>query len=218
MMSEGKSYDVGDLLPVSSFDAGTNVLVTGSAGSGKTYLGARILAEGADGNEGSLAVTTDGNADEILELYREKADDGSLHFVDCTGAGSGSPDGFPSDRFETVSSPGDMTGVGVAFEKYTKRVGERVEGSRVMYDSLTTLLRYVDQKRAYRFVDILTGRFRAEDCLSVFTLDGGTVDEKTSSMFTHEFDVEVSLRVEDGTREVSVSGDSDAPDGWTPLG
>jgi KaiC/GvpD/RAD55 family RecA-like ATPase len=210
-------YDVSDVLPVPGFEAGTNVLVSGPAGSGKTYLGASVLAGAPRNGEGSLAITTDGNADEILGAYRERSGDGGIHFVDCSGTGAGPPSDFPPDRFETVGSPGDMTGVGVAFEKYAGSVGERVDGSRVMYDSLTTLLRYVDKKRAYRFVDILTGRFGAEGSLSVFTLDPGTVDETTSRMFAHEFDSEVRLRVENGVREVSVTGHPEAPGGWTRL-
>lgn len=217
-MSEGKkTYDVGGVLPVSSLEAGTNVLVSGPARSGKTTLGARILAGAPRNGEGSLAITTDGNADDILDVYREHDGDGVLHFVDCSGSGVGPPSDLPSDRFQTVGSPSDMTGVGVAFEKYAKRIGKRVDGSRVMYDSLTTLLQYVDKKRAYRFIDVLTGRFKAEGNISVFTVDDGTVDETTSHMFMHEFDIEVKLRVEDDARELSIDGHPDAPDGWTRL-
>jgi KaiC/GvpD/RAD55 family RecA-like ATPase len=217
-MSEGgKTYDVGDVLPVSGLEAGTNVLVTGPARSGKTTLGARILAGAPRNGEGSLAITTDGNGDDILDVYREHDGDGILHLVDCSGSGVGPPSDFPSDRFQTVGSPSDMTGVGVAFEKYAKKIGDRVDGSRVMYDSLTTLLQYVESKRAYRFIDVLTGRFRAEGDLSVFTVDDGTVDERTSRMFMHEFDIEVKIRVEDDVREVLVDGHPEAPDDWTRL-
>ena len=218
MMSEGgKTYDVGDVLPVSTFKEGTNVLVSGPARSGKTTLGTRILAGAPRNGEGSLAITTDGNADDILDTYREHDGDGSLHLVDCSGSGAGLPPEFPPDRYQTVGSPSDMTGVGVAFEKYAKKIGDRVDGSRVMYDSLTTLLQYVEEKRAYRFIDVLTGRFRAEGDLSVFTVDGGTIDERTSHMFMHEFDVEVKIRVEDDVREVLIDGHTEAPDDWTRL-
>ncbi|MFW5983954.1 MAG: RAD55 family ATPase [Halobacteria archaeon] len=216
-MSDGKTYEVGDVLPVPGFESGTNVLVSGPAGSGKTTLAARLLASGAHADEGALAITTDGNAADILGIYRQDSEEDVLHIVDCSGSGVGPPPDFQSDRFQSVGSPGDMTGVGVAFEKYSKRIGESVDGTRVMYDSLTTLLQYVDEKRAYRFVDVLTGRFKAEGDLSVFTVDGGTIDEQTSRMFLHEFDVEVSLRVEDGVREASIRGHPDAPDGWTGI-
>lgn len=218
MMSEdGKTYDVDEVLPVPGFDAGTNVLVSGPAGSGKTTLAARVLAAGKPEDEGALAITTDGNSGDILDIYRQDGEEGALHLVDCSGGGVGPPSEFPSDRFQSVGSPGDMTGVGVAFEKYSKKIGERVDGTRVMYDSLTTLLQYVDRQRAYRFIDVLTGRFKAEGDLSVFTVDGGTIDEQTSRMFLHEFDVEVKLRVEDDVREASVNGHPDAPDGWTRI-
>jgi len=219
MRSEEKTYDVSDVLPVSELDAGTNVLVSGPARSGKTRLGTRILASASRNGEGALIITTDGDAEEALETYRDGVGDGDdlLHFVDCSGSGVGPPSGFPSDRFESVSSPRDMTGVGVAFEKYSKKVGERVDGSRVMYDSLTTLLQYVDRRRAYRFIDVLTGRFAAEGDLSVFTVDRGTIDDKASHMFMHEFDVEVRLRVEGGTYEMSVRGHPDASEDWVTL-
>lgn len=221
MMSEEKTYDVSDVLPVSNLDAGTSILVSGPARSGKTHLGTRILASASQNGEGALVITTDGNADRILETYRDEGGgdggDGSLHFVDCSGSGVAPPSDLPSDRFETVSSPRDMTGVGVAFEKYSKKVGERVDGTRVMYDSLTTLLQYVDRQRAYRFLDVLTGRFSAEGNLSVFTVDGGTIDDKTSHMFMHEFDIEIRLRVEDGTHELSVRGHPETSEDWVTL-
>jgi KaiC/GvpD/RAD55 family RecA-like ATPase len=216
MTTDGR-YDVSGVLPVSGFDAGTSILVSGPAGSGKTYLGARILAGADSGGEGALAVTTDGNAAEILEAYREGGGGDALHFIDCSGAAARPPPEVPPERFESVGSPSDMTGVGVAFEKYAKKVGGSADGNRVMYDSLTTLLQYVDRRRAYRFVDVLTGRLRAQGALSVFTVDRGAVGEKASSMLVHEFDAEVRLRVEDGVREASVRGVADISEDWVRV-
>jgi len=207
-------YDVGDALPVEAgFEPGTNILLSGSAGSGKASLGARILGE-RDDNEGALLITTDGNTSEMLDSYREADTGEAPHFVDCSGARTGPPPDVPPEMFETAGSPADMTGVGVAFEKYSKSLADRTERSRVMYDSLTTLLQYVDEQTAYRFVDVLTGRFTAQGYLSVFTVDPDAVGERASRMLAHEFDAEVRLRVEGGARELSVRGSSDVSSDW----
>lgn len=202
-----KEYDVGGILPIDgdSLPAGTNILIAGSSMSDKTDLATRILAQGSRHNEGALVIKNSGDVNQILRAYREHSNSNdSPYFVDCTRARKEPPSEIPSSRFESVSSPSDMTGIGIAFEKYIKSVGKRYDGTRVVFDSLTTLLQYTDSQRAYRFVDVLTGRFTAQGYLSVFIIDDTTVDEKFMKMLVHEFDIEVQVEEREEDYEISL--------------
>jgi KaiC/GvpD/RAD55 family RecA-like ATPase len=219
-MSGEKTYTVEGVLPVKggSLSAGTNVLLTGPSRSGKTHLCADFLASSRDSSEGALAVTTDGDVQQILDVHREGSDeDASTYFIDCSRANSEPPPELPPDRYESVSSPGDMTGVGIAVEKYLKKTRGTVEGTRVAYDSLTSLLQYVDSRRAYQFVDVMTGRFSSQGYVSVFTIDKTAVDDKVAGMFGHEFDIEARIRVSDGEREISIRGDGVTSPEWKAV-
>lgn len=79
----------------------------------------------------------------------------------------------------TVHSPASLTDLGLAIEgcldDWTTD-GARVD---VCFDSLTTLLHYVDVKRAFRFLHTLAPGIRRTDGLAHFHMDPNAHDERT---------------------------------------
>lgn len=65
-----------------------------------------------------------------------------------------------ADCVRTVSSPADLTGLGIAVSECLEALDEDVTPG-VCLDSLTTLLQYVDPSRAFRFLQVLVDRVRA---------------------------------------------------------
>lgn len=88
----------------------------------------------------------------------------------------------------TVSSPANLTALGLAIEGHLDAWagdGTRVD---VCFDSLTTLLHYVDVKRAFRFLHTLTSGIRGTDGLAHFHIDPNAHDERTLAVVESLFD------------------------------
>ena len=125
----------------------------------------------------------------------------------------------PAVRVESVSTQSDLTGVGIGLAKRTNALGNRArDGVRVVIDSVSSFLRYVDEGRVFYFLQILTGRFSAADYLTVSTLDSGSHGDRVLNSVRSLFDGTVELRErDDGAREVRVVGFEGVPRKWVPL-
>lgn len=94
------------------------------------------------------------------------------------------PDSFGDDTpdgvaVETVSSPADVTGIGMRATKYLDGWAEDDATVVVSLDSLTLVLQYVSLETLYRFLHVLTGRLDAVGAKGLFFLDPSTQDAKT---------------------------------------
>ncbi|PSP49766.1 hypothetical protein BRC75_02735 [Halobacteriales archaeon QH_7_69_31] len=214
------NYDLDDVLPVeglAAIDPGTNVLISGGRMLGKDRLALELLAAGTD--DQAIAVTPDTAGSRLREDFASVAGQlDPLRVVDCTGAsGSGSFD--DTDDVKYVTSPGDLTGIGMGIVKCTREMGESVDdGLRLAVLSLSTLLQYSDPDRVFNFLHTVTGRVSAADYLGIATLDPGAHDPKDVNTLTSQFDVVVELREADEVgREARVLGHHESPRTWQPL-
>ena len=214
------AYDLSDVLPVEgvgSVDPGTNVLVSGGPMLGTERLALELLAVDAD--DKAIAVTPDTAGSRLRDDFASVAGEPDpLRVVDCTGAsGSGSFD--DTDDVKYVTSPGDLTGIGMGIVKCTRDMGESVDdGLRLGVLSLSTLLRYSDPDRVFNFLHTVTGRVSAADYLGIATLDPGAHDPQDVNTLSSQFDVVVELReADDVGREARVVGHHESPRTWQPL-
>jgi hypothetical protein len=100
------------------------------------------------------------------------------------------------DSVETLSSPGDLTGLGITLSEVLKEWNDEDERTVACFDSLTALLQYADLQTVYKFLHVLTGRFEAADVTAHFHLDPEACDTQTVSTLTSLFDTVAEL--EDG--------------------
>lgn len=188
-------YDVSGTLPVEHIESGTSLLCRGPPMAGKQSLGVRMLAEGLAAGEGGIAVTTQRSGADLREELRTLGpalDTSLLGVVDCVvGADVGSDDGTVS-----VSSPADLTGIGIAVTEALDRLRERgVERNRLFLDGLSTLLMYADFERVFRFCHALVQHVDATEALGVVTVETESMDETDAeairSLFLAVVDIEV---------------------------
>ncbi|MGM0397923.1 MAG: RAD55 family ATPase [Halobacteriota archaeon] len=220
--SERMMYDLDAILPpalVSEVAPGTNLLVSGPSMSGKRQLMLRMMAHGASLGEGGVVVTTKDPATDIFEDYRalRDGDDEFLRLIDCVSSQSGSEIG--NAMVQSVSSPGDLTGIGIEFSEVAKEAGGNgVERLRIGFDSITPLLMYVDLQRLFRFLHVFTSQIQSNDWLGLFAIDPSSHEEQTVSTISQLFDGVVDIRVpEDGGREARVRGVTPSPTEWVAL-
>lgn len=210
-------YAVGDTLPAEQLDAGA-LLVSGPAMTGKYELILDLLIAGFEHDEGALIVTTNRGATTILEDiesgvgYRPE----QLRFVDCVSERQGGNERLPEDMTEYVSSPADLTGIGIGVSEQLKALGnQNVAGTRVGFHSLSTLLMYAELETVFRFLHVLTGRVASIDGLGLFAIDPTTHEEGTINTLKQLFDGMIELRDNDGQREVRFVGIEGASNEWT---
>ena len=101
--------------------------------------------------------------------------------------------GLPSNpndayRIETVSSPADLTGIGMKISAFLEEfVGTETE-LVVCFHSLSVILQYTDIQRAFRFLHVITGRMTAVDAIAHFHMDPTIHDEQQRNTLLSLFD------------------------------
>ncbi|GGL60594.1 RAD55 family ATPase [Halocalculus aciditolerans] len=216
-----KPYTLDGVLPqelLAEVEPGTNLLVSGQAMTGKRQLLLRLLARGTDDDEGAVVVTSRTPASDVAEEYRPLVDDGTfLRVIDCVSSRSGGEENLDFAHF--VSSPGDLTGVGIQFSEIAREAEERgVDRLRIGFDSLSPLLMYVDLQRLFRFLHVFTSQIQSRDWLGLFSIDPDSHDDQVVNTLSQLFDGRLEIRLtDDGVREARVTGISATPTEWVPL-
>ncbi|PSP75117.1 recombinase RecA [Halobacteriales archaeon QS_1_68_20] len=208
-----------DDLPLSPIEPATNVLVAGPAMSGTRDLFLRMLAPPAGSEDGTIVVTSGDNADELYERFRATARDvdrQQLGVVDCVSRSRGlSVDG---PNVGTVSSPGDLTGIGIELTDLYESFFERgVRRLRTGLNSISTLLMYADQQPLFRFLHVFTGRISTAESLGLFVIDPTSHDERTTQTINQLYDARIEVRQNGSAPELRVRGLPDQPTDWTPF-
>ncbi len=105
-----------------------------------------------------------------------------------------SPDGFateigdPGVTSETISTPGDLTGLGMKISSIISEWEGDETDVIVCFHSLTTLLQYAEVRQVFRFLHVLTGRLDVVDARAHYHLDPGAHDEKDVNTLKALFD------------------------------
>ena len=199
---------------------GTNLLVTGDPMSGRDEFVDEMVSEGTENGEGTVYVTTDDTAGELLGRFGH-GDERSLDrfgVVDCVPESQGVDE--PNALVESASSPSDMTGIGVKVSSLLKEFRDErgIAHNRVFVDSVSTLLMYSNLETVFRFLHVFTGRVRSIDGFGVFVVDSAAHDEKAYSTLRQLFDGVAEVEGDDDGARVRVVGLEDEPTEWVALG
>ena len=209
-------YSVDANFPVDSIPPGTNLLVTGPPMTGKYDLLVELLADGFRYDEGAVFITTQEGPDRIHADITDSLGVDSvtdLGVVDCAGQErSGNHSG--DNRIRYVSSPADLTGIGMASSELIQTFDESGIRVRTALSSLSQLLMYADVKTVFRFLHILTGRIGSADGLGFCTLNSEAHDDQTVHTVRQLFDGIIETKSGDGGRSFRVRGLPDADDDW----
>ncbi|MFC7071866.1 hypothetical protein ACFQJ7_10500 [Halovenus rubra] len=98
---------------------------------------------------------------------------------------------------ESVSTASDLTGLGIAIGQFLSRWDDSVY---VCFDSVTSMLQYVDVTTAYEFLHAITGQIHAAGASSHFHIDPNAHDDQDVASITSLFDAKVSLEGETTVR------------------
>lgn len=107
---------------------------------------------------------------------------------------------------ENVSTPSDLTGLGINIGQVLSDWEAPV---LVCFDSLTSMLQYVDIQTAYEFLHAITGQIHAAGARAHFHIDPSAHDSKDVAGIASLFDARVTLtdsEYEIKTRDLLESG------------
>lgn len=145
--------------------------------------------------------------DDFLEVWQRHADDlpAATGIVTTGDAARGAAARPASARqtattltLATVGDPGDLTGLGIEITKSVQRWREADPDTSlyVCFHSVTILLQYVDLRRAFRFLHILTRQLRTAGAVAHYHLDPDAHDQQTRSTLRTLFDLVVAVDAE----------------------
>lgn len=169
--------------------ANSTLLLSSSFAAETEEACTNLLRPGPTGESNVLWISYTKSPDEQLRRWQSHSSDrpaemGMVSVEDSTrsvaGASSGSSDLMgPNKPIETVSSPNDLTGLGIRITEFLTDWEDNDNRTVVCFDSLTALLQYVELETAYEFLHIITGRMAALDAFAHFHMDPDAHDEQT---------------------------------------
>ncbi|MFB6155679.1 MAG: hypothetical protein ABEJ22_07260 [Haloferacaceae archaeon] len=174
---------------------GSNVLVLAPVmDSGVGAVCTNLLRVEPVADEAVLLVTFTQSADVRVDDFRERVDSppGDLHVVDVSGetrSGADGPSHVPGRVVDVVSSPTDLTGLGIAMNEQLAEWARDDARIVVCVHTLTTLLQYASEERVFQFLHVLTNRIRSVDAVAHYHLDPAAVGDRTVHTLLQLFDV-----------------------------
>lgn len=160
--------------------------------------GCRDLLSAADSDTSVVWVTFNQSPSACIERYESTASTTDAAGLTVIAVGDTGPvPSTPDDvTVETVSTPDDLTGLGIVLSQCLSAHEEVV----LCFDSLTVLLQYVDHETAYEFLNAVTGHLYAAEASAHFHLDPTAHDRRTIDALASLFDAVVTR--EDGAWSV----------------
>lgn len=135
--------------------------------------------------------------EQLIDRWRRTTDaepaNAAVIVVSESGSAPASDDLPFAPRVSAVSNPGDLTGLGIEITEVLREWADEPGPTRVCFDSLTTLLQYVDLETAYEFLHVVAGRAYAVDARVHFHLDAAAHDDQTVASLATLFDAVAEL-------------------------
>jgi len=174
------------------------LLLAPGFGDGDVAVCGGLLAE--DEATNLLYVSWASDPSDRLASAREHGADPATTAAIVIGDARSTPEGF--DAVETINAPTDLTGVGIAVTELLSSV----EGpSAVCFDSVTSLLQYVDVETAFEFLHVFAGRLYRHDAVGHLHMDPGAHDDQVVARVASLVDGRVRVGEDGGVESASAS-------------
>lgn len=192
---------MGELL--TQLDGATNVLLAEpSLGTGREACTSLLVDETTERSVLFVSFTRQASA-----CVDQLADEDGIADMGVITVGDASPAvNDDSVVTEAVSTPSDLTGLGI---KIGEALSEFDAPVTLCFDSLTSMLQYVDVQTAYEFLHAVTGQVHAAGARAHFHIDPSAHSNEDVAGLASLFDARVSLEGDDhvvATRSLLESG------------
>jgi hypothetical protein len=196
------------------FEAGTNILILAPPMSYADQL-AYALIKPLQG-EYSIVLSTNERAAEVVDSFKiSGADKRFIGVIDAITKSS-TPSIADTTRLMFVSSPTDLTGIGIKFSNMIETIfeGDFSEGEsglfpppvRFCVNSVSTLLMYRRLEVLYQFLHVLTAKLKKIEGVGIYLLNSESFDEKTLSLIKQLMNCVIEVKMEQNVTYLRVMG------------
>ncbi|MCX6688728.1 MAG: hypothetical protein NTZ39_03400 [Methanoregula sp.] len=195
-------------------EAGTNILLLAPSMSSAEQL-AYALIKPVQG-EYSIVLSTNERAAEVVDFFKFAGSDKRFVGVIDAITKSSTPSIVDTPRLMFVSSPTDLTGIGIKFSNMIESIFEGTfsEGEaglfpppiRFCVNSISTLLMYRKLEVLYQFLHILTAKQRKIEGVAIYLLNNESFDERTLSLIKQLMTGLIEVKVDGNDNFFRVSG------------
>ena len=204
------------------FESGTNILILAPPMSYAEQL-AYALTKPLEG-EYAIILSTNERASEVVDYFRLSGSD--KRFIGLIDAitKSSTPGIADTSRLMFVSSPTDLTGIGIKFSNMVETIfeGEFSEGEpglfpppiRFCINSISTLLMYRKLDVLYQFLHVLTAKLKKVDGVGIYLLNSESFDTRTLSLIKQLMNCVIEVKVEHNISFLRIHGIRGASPDW----
>lgn len=202
---------MGGGFPETPISGGTNLLISGPPMTGKYRLLLDLLGGSSDN---VVVISTQQPAGSIREDLAERHDtsEQNVAIVDAISRLRGF-DTNGNDQTRFVSSPANLTQIGVGFTDFFARWEH--SPTRVGIHSISQLAMYSEVKTVYKFLQVLTGQIKNGGWISFAVLDPSMHEDQARYILQDPFDGIIETRdAGDGGQQMRLRGLGVAPTEW----
>ncbi len=199
-------------------------MVQGPAFIGKDALLAQFIAEGIKFGIPSLIVlthyTTSKFRKRIVEMdnkLEERERSGLVSYIDCHAKTVGLMGKNPFAIY--LNGVNDLDALSSSIERFETGFKENYFYHRVIFDSLSSILRTHGVNRTIDFINSLSAKMKALNGIALIDLAGGIHKAEDVSAIEHSVDGSLILKEENGKQYLMVKGLEDVKSGqWVEYG
>ena len=196
------------------FEAGTNILILAPPMSYAEQL-AYSLTKPLEG-EYAITLSTNERAAEVVDYFKHAGTDKRFVGVIDAITKSSTPSIVDTPRLMFVSSPTDLTGIGIKFSNMIETIfeGEFSDGEaglfpppiRFCVNSISTLLMYRKLEVLYQFLHVLTAKLKKIEGVGIYILNSESFDDKTLSLVKQLMNCVIEVKIEQNTSYLRIQG------------
>ncbi len=189
------------LIPGVELRKGSNVMIYGPTFSGKAMFAKSTFRKLINSNYGGIYVLTRETAEQLIEWLGNDYNPNKVKIIDCvTKSMTGEAKDTASIKRVTVM---DLTGISAKISKFFEEFWRSgVKDVILVFDSLSTLLMYLNIQTVFRFLHILTGRVKMTGAIAFYIVEEGMHDEKTIVTLKQLFNGMIEFKEENGKKYV----------------
>ena len=200
-----------DELLMGGLPPASNVLLYGPPFVGKDVIMDLFTVRGLRDGIPVIIVVTDNTSEEkrktltrIDPEFAKYESDGLVVFVDSYSRSIGDTSQDPNTIYVDGNVNLNAIGVGVN-EAHSKLLGKG-DYIRMAFDSISTLIAFVNAPATFRFLQILAGRLRSQRAVAYYTLEKGMHTDAEVQMFKHLMGGVMELSEEEAENLLRVQG------------